>query len=154
MYLILLKIFVHDLVISLSLLSIKSAVGAKTRGKVKNWSVRYSDGDWLVNWFVQSRCHFNSDKCKVGARNASHSYNRGVVLQKMMLFKMFRDHSRTRISGCSSSFLYQKPVIPSLAYGSSWNKKILFYSTQEIDINILPIVLESAISKEYYKIGK
>lgn len=119
MYLILLKIFVYDLAINLSSLSIKPAVGAKTRGKVKNWSVRYSDRDWLVNWFVQSRCHFNLDKRKVEARNASHSYNRGVFLQKMMLFKRFRDHSRTRISGCSSGFLYQKPVILSLAYSSS-----------------------------------
>lgn len=33
-------------------------------------------------------------------------------------------------------------------------KNISFYSTDEVDIITLPTVLESAISKEYYKIGK
>jgi len=50
MYLILLKIFLHDLVGNILPQSIKSVVGAKTRRTIK-----YNDEDCLLNWFIQSR---------------------------------------------------------------------------------------------------
>lgn len=59
------EFFIHDLVVNISSLSIKSVV-AKTRGTVKNGGVvRDNNQDCLVNWFIQSRCFFRSDKCKV-----------------------------------------------------------------------------------------
>ena len=60
------EFFIHDLVVNISSLSIKSVVGAKTRGTVKNDGVvRDNNQDCKVNWFIQSRCFFRSDKWKV-----------------------------------------------------------------------------------------
>lgn len=59
MYLILLKIFIHDLVANMSSLSIKSVVGAKPRGTAKNGGVvRYNVQAYLVNWFYSIKMLF------------------------------------------------------------------------------------------------
>lgn len=49
MYTILLKIFIRDLVVNISPLSIKSVVGQRLEEQSKNDVVKHNDQDFLVN---------------------------------------------------------------------------------------------------------